>query len=480
MVKDLKTRYTRLSEAREYEKMAYDKLEQALAKRTNSPAVGDDGGEGTSPRYTTTPSPTTGAPSNGDPINREPQINKNLVEKYQVYLDEGDLVYSEGRVDSLNNLSGFDVETLRKAWYSHAYDVELDKMPGIPDTADLADVTDNMHFTGDDVEFDQTETTNQDFAPASTTNTDSFEDNSYTTESENNKSSGEVGDKKYIYRVQIAADRANLQQSTLQKIYNGNKKVQVLNEGGWNKYSVGDFETYGKAEEFKRTAGIENGFIVAFEIGDRLKLKEISPGSETRTKVTPKAEPILSDDITFQVQIAASKTPMNEFRLKSMYKGNKEIRMFQEDGWYKYAVGRTSNYKEAVATRNTAGVPGAFITAYKNGKKLNLYHAIRGRTVYADDVPSARKHYSQYNGVYYAVQIAASRSPIDPNRLKKIYNGAHEVITITEEGWYKYRIDVGKSLDRAKNIRKETGVKGAFVIAYDNGKKISIGESIKN
>jgi len=478
MVKDLKTQYARLSEAREYEKMAFDKLEQALAKRTNTSIDNNPIEEEISPRYTNTATSNNGNPASGIPDSREPQINKNLVEKYQVYLDEGDLVYSEGSVDSLNDLSGFDVETLRKAWYSHAYDVELDKMPQMPDTMELAEVTDDMQFTNDNTELDSQPVSTSEANSSALTH--SLEESDAKSENVIPSSKSEVGGKKYIYRVQIAADKANLSQGTLQKIYSGNKRVQVLNEDGWNKYSVGDFESYEKAEEFKRTGGIENGFIVAFEIGDRLKLKEVSPGTVTKTSVSAKAEPVLSDEIIFQVQIAASKTPMNEFRLKSMYKGDNQIRVFQEDGWYKYAVGQTSNYKEAVSARNNAGIPGAFITAYKNGKKLNLYHAIKGRTIYADDVPSARKHYSKYNGTYYAVQIAASRSPIDPSQLKRIYPGSRALITVTEDGWYKYRIDVGQSLEVAKNIKKETGVKGAFVVAYDDGRKISIKESIKH
>ncbi len=86
---------------------------------------------------------------------------------------------------------------------------------------------------------------------------------------------------------------------------------------------------------------------------------------------TIKVEQII-DNIVYKVQIAASTTPLNIDKLKKIYPENDQIQYELDNGWYKYSVGYYSYYAEAQNFKTRIGVPGAFIVAYKNGKRVPL------------------------------------------------------------------------------------------------------------
>ncbi len=93
-------------------------------------------------------------------------------------------------------------------------------------------------------------------------------------------------------------------------------------------------------------------------------------------KVVEEESPPLSATV-FRLQIAASRVPLNEYALKSIYKGQREIFMFEEEGWYKYSIGNFTSYYKANEVKKECGVKGAFIAAYSNDSKIGLMTAIK-------------------------------------------------------------------------------------------------------
>ena len=81
--------------------------------------------------------------------------------------------------------------------------------------------------------------------------------------------------------------------------------------------------------------------------------------------------------MTFKIQIAASKNPINNDKLKNIYCGNEEVREIVESGWYKYMIGSFSKYSEALSHKNSVNVIGAFVVAYRNSSKLSINEAIK-------------------------------------------------------------------------------------------------------
>ncbi|MFN8255499.1 MAG: hypothetical protein U0W24_07415 [Bacteroidales bacterium] len=87
---------------------------------------------------------------------------------------------------------------------------------------------------------------------------------------------------------------------------------------------------------------------------------------------TIKIEQVYSGLVIYKVQIAASKIPLTKESLAGIYKENSLIQFEIDNNWYKYSVGYFTKYSEAQDFKNRIGVRGAFIVAYKDGKKVPI------------------------------------------------------------------------------------------------------------
>jgi hypothetical protein len=84
----------------------------------------------------------------------------------------------------------------------------------------------------------------------------------------------------------------------------------------------------------------------------------------------------LKGDLIFQVQIAASKVKLPQWKINKIYKGAKnEVQEKFYDEWYKYSVGSFKTYEEAKAYIKKIKVKGAFVVAYKGGTKIDIKEA---------------------------------------------------------------------------------------------------------
>lgn len=123
----------------------------------------------------------------------------------------------------------------------------------------------------------------------------------------------------------------------------------------------------------------------------------------------------------------------------------------------------------------------AFV-AYKTHKEK-----VDGLSSESDGVPDTVKETPKEDpvtetetGVIFKVQIATSslNLPTKPENFK----GMSDVEMVTAGKWFKYFVGNYKSLDEAKARQKEVQEKGydtAFIVAYDNGKKISVEDAVK-
>ena|SRR4030042_2438578 len=102
------------------------------------------------------------------------------------------------------------------------------------------------------------------------------------------------------------------------------------------------------------------------------------PPEDIYATVDPKAkvDPALMEEIIFKVQIAAHTVPLTEEYLRTIYKGGMSIDMIYEDEWYKYSIGRFTDFDEANKILEACKVRKAFIVAYQGGKKLTIKEAI--------------------------------------------------------------------------------------------------------
>jgi N-acetylmuramoyl-L-alanine amidase len=84
------------------------------------------------------------------------------------------------------------------------------------------------------------------------------------------------------------------------------------------------------------------------------------------------------------------------------------------------------------------------------------------------------------SGVVFKVQLSASGTKLD--LIPSNFNGLSPISVLTEGNLYKYMYGQTSSYDEAKRLMQEARSKGyssAFVIAFKNGKKVSVQEALK-
>ncbi|MDP4225676.1 MAG: hypothetical protein Q8910_04785 [Bacteroidota bacterium] len=81
--------------------------------------------------------------------------------------------------------------------------------------------------------------------------------------------------------------------------------------------------------------------------------------------------------------------------------------------------------------------------------------------------------------VIFKVQIAAHTIPLSEQYLRTLYTGNYRIDMIYEDGWYRYSIGTFDNFKAANDLLNKTDVPRAFVIAYQNGKKIKVKEAVK-
>jgi hypothetical protein len=85
---------------------------------------------------------------------------------------------------------------------------------------------------------------------------------------------------------------------------------------------------------------------------------------------------------------------------------------------------------------------------------------------------------SSESGTYFRVQVAAIKNPYFANIYFSEYDLLRGVKVEQMSGWYKYTVGSVTNLSEAealkKKIRQRTPVKTAFIVAYSDGKRISI------
>ena len=79
----------------------------------------------------------------------------------------------------------------------------------------------------------------------------------------------------------------------------------------------------------------------------------------------------------------------------------------------------------------------------------------------------------------FHVQLAASKKPLSKWKIKRFYKGSKKIVTKHYDVWYKYSIGEFKTYEEAKAFIKTIKVRGAFVVAYQNDKKIDIQDAIR-
>ena len=228
-----------------------------------------------------------------------------------------------------------------------------------------------------------------------------------------------------------------------------------------------------KEEIAKEEETTEDSVLVAAteQTNEMEELKEEEPKKEVKSSV---------GKITFRVQIGAYKIALS----KDIFKGVPNVIPFtSNDGFTKYFTGSFTAYKDAVKHQNNMllrGFDGSFVVAFKDGKKIGLYSAIRatnGKLPRRNTPPKVEKKEVKPN-VEYVVQIGVYKENVPASvlaKMTKIGNVNKENLN----GSKLYRYNAGTFTDySAANTRlmevKDAGFDDAFVKALLDGEQIPI------
>ncbi len=211
---------------------------------------------------------------------------------------------------------------------------------------------------------------------------------------------------------------------------------------------------------------------------------EIEESAEEKQKKTETVAPGIQeknekpDEVIFRVQIAASRVPLDEKKLQQIYAGNKRIVKNYGDGWHRYSIGLCQAYEHATRLKKSIDVEGAFEVAYKGNQRLNAYR-IKNQYKQCPKI-NITNTLPKNPALIFKVQIAASRNKLSPTKLSQIYCGDRIVYESSEEQWYKYSVGNFRNYADASGLRDIICTPGAFVVAYKNGKKTSIQNTMKD
>lgn len=77
-----------------------------------------------------------------------------------------------------------------------------------------------------------------------------------------------------------------------------------------------------------------------------------------------------SDRIVYKIQFAASHTALSLQELRRIFPSDEVILGEYDDDIYKYSIGFYSSFEQANSAKEAMGIKGAFVVAYKNGKRM--------------------------------------------------------------------------------------------------------------
>jgi len=329
-----------------------------------------------------------------------------------------------------------------------------------------------------------------------------------------------------IYKIQIGAFTKPIPENSFRGL------TPITGETRQNskyiRYFVGLFNTYDAANTalpFIQNSGYKDAFVVAYKDGQRIAvylakkenkqqsnyqelaqketaivLKTVENNKTKKQLNTKKPNPSIDlaniSETMYTVQVGAYKTHVSHTRLKNLMPLYNDV---TNTGLIRYFVGKYVDYNQANQRKNEirqAGIKDAFVTAFKNGKKISINQARKELASVNSSTPTktptikaTAKTNTENNteskaidipNLYYKVQIGAYSNSVPVQvvssfvQMSKLDQLEH---FINKNGKTVYTIGRYKSLKEANILKQdliEKGIRDAFIIAYDGKNKISI------
>lgn len=285
--------------------------------------------------------------------------------------------------------------------------------------------------------------------------------------------------KKEYYTVQVANSKEGLSIEQIGKILSISN-VSVLNDTTETYYHVGQYDELELAVQQKILLEVDgiNGEVIGL-IGDqRFPIGPEAIEIEENYRLDggfSSSESLISKDVVYRVQIGAFKNPIS----RNVFDGvNDLIELQGDDGLTRYLTGSYRTIEKAASRKIDVlldGFDGAFIVAYKNGKRISLQDA--GHVV-DDSAEQAPENSMDKEKVRFSVQIGAYEERVPADVMDKMIT-IGDVKTVRQSGLTRYLVGDYKNYDEALKKKDELVQDGldAFVVGSFNGKVITVDEA---
>jgi hypothetical protein len=282
-----------------------------------------------------------------------------------------------------------------------------------------------------------------------------------------------------VFLVQIGASGDSLSIEQIGKILSV-PNVKVLKENDGSFYYVGDFDELELAIEEKillEKEGIK-GEVVGLEKGERISVGTIAVEIEQdylSGEIDLPYRSALSDEVIYRVQIGSFTHPLS----MNIFDGVGDLIVLKgDDGLIRYLTGAYDNIQKAASRKIDIlleGFEGAFIVAYRNGKRISLEDAGNATSKV---IPLAENTIDK-SKIRFKVQVGAYKDKIPANVMDK-YITIGNVKTVRQSGITRYLVGSYESYDAARaklNNLQAQGFIDAFVVGTFNDKIISVDEA---
>ena len=153
----------------------------------------------------------------------------------------------------------------------------------------------------------------------------------------------------------------------------------LLTESGTDALALSIFRAFERYKEGKVASPISKPKVTTPIVQDTPAPRKDKPqGKPAKAPETKKPQPEkTSGKPVFKIQILTSEKKLASN--SKQFKGLSPVNHYQEKGLYKYTYGESTDYNKVLRTKRSIAskFKGAFIIAFKNGKKMNVNEAIK-------------------------------------------------------------------------------------------------------
>lgn len=230
--------------------------------------------------------------------------------------------------------------------------------------------------------------------------------------------------------------------------------------------------------------GVIDGKFVGADKATLANSSKTGGTATTASNITANA--INTPGVVLRVQLGAYKRKLS----KNVFRGVDDlIEIKTDDGLYKYMAGAYTSI-DAAAKRKTEmltnGYPGAFIAAYKDGKRITLEEAgatLSGKEKVIETPENTTVSGASKNLVKFKVQVGVFKNQPPDSKLAIFAKLKSLTGEKTKSGLTKYAVGTFgtyKDAEAFKNeLIKKYGLTDAFVVALFNNETITIQEALE-